>query len=129
MTDPLDTAFAALEPTPAARRRMRLAVLADVEAEQTSLFTLWWRLLTGGPRWQPVVALVALAVVLFTSPAVALPLALARQLVPADPSLALVSPFAPESPCLPPSPESSPAPPGRSKSATAELCAPATASL
>ena len=88
--DPLNSAFASLEPGPDARRRMRLAVLEAVEADQTSLFTVWWRALTGQGLGGRAMILAAVLVVLFTSPALAVPLAVARRLVPEATELATV---------------------------------------
>ena len=86
--DPLDTAFSALEPTPDAQRRMRLAVLHALEADRTSLFTVWWRALVGERVQGRALMVAATLLVLTTSPLVALPLAFARQLVPVATELA-----------------------------------------
>ena len=89
-TDPLDSAFSSLEPTPDARRRMRLSVLAAVEAEQTSLFTVWWRALAGGRVGPIALVVAATAVVFITSPAVALPFLVAKQFIAPPAELAVL---------------------------------------
>lgn len=68
-------AMAWMDPSPAVQRTMRLAVLADLEAEETSLWAEWWSLLRVRPVGGPLLAVVAVALVLLSSPLASLPLA------------------------------------------------------